>query len=870
MKQMFKKLTALSLTLLLLLSMTAVVTFADDPTPTFTGSGTEADPFVLKTAQDLVIASQLSNSDDNATRAKYGGSWENAGNQTKMYMVYYEIAADIDMTGQTFYGFGRWDIGYNNMGGYSRGFRGIIKGNGHVISNLTITGVEGQPAGLVCRAVNNNITNLGLENVTITGGQNTGAFIGHSMNSSTLQGCYVNGLVNNGTLASGHYGKGGLAGCSYSGTSGPYTIQDCYAVNLTGNGIFGLVARSSDGVVSSANMSNCYSSVSAYSGNVTTTVTNVYSNVNAETEMELGSSFEEDWRGVNGGLPVLAWQNEGWSKVTVNISGDGTVANGETAVENGTVIAVKETDTLTLSATPLAGQSVLITYGGTSVAGNTATLTGIKEDTVVTVSFEKPFEGEGTESDPFIITTADELVLASELSNNADRETRVKYAGSWANDANQTGMYTVYYKIDADIDMTGKTFYGFGRNDIGYPNMGGYGRAFRGVIEGGNHVISNLTISGTNDYPAGFICSATSTTVRNLGLENVVITAGESAGALIGNTRNNCTIENCYVNGVVNNAKGSGANGGYSKAGMVGGRYSSSTDMTTFTNCYAVNVSGDNACGIIAGSGDQAPTGANMTNCYSDKGIYYGSSTNVSGTYQNIYSNVTVETEMELGTAFESDFRGINEGLPVLAWQNEGYVPVTVSIIGNGTVKNGETELENGDVIAVEKGDGLELTVIPAENHEFTAVFGSTNVSVSPVVLENIQTGGTLTVTFTEKAVVAPGIEENKVTIIPTADIDGFPAFMAYSKLNAFTESATGMQYGMRLALKDDADSFLLLPACESSSGTAVPAIAQPGAAFAIRVYGKAINKGTAYTMTPYIGTEGNYTFGDVTDYTLE
>ena len=173
-------------------------------------------------------------------------------------------------------------------------------------------------------------------------------------------------------------------------------------------------------------------------------------------------------------------------------------------------------------------------------------------------------------------------------------------------------------------------------------------------------------------------------------------------------------------------------------------------------------------------------------------------------------------------------------------------------------------------MIAVEKGDSLELTVIPAENHEFTATFGNTNVSVSPVVLENIQAGGTLIVTFTEKVAVTPGIEENKVTIIPTADIDGFPAFMAYSKLNDFTESATGMQYGMRLALKDDADSFLLLPACENSSGEAVPAIAQPGAAFAIRVYGKAINKGTAYTMTPYIGTEGNYTFGDVIDYTLE
>ena len=116
--------------------------------------------------------------------------------------------------------------------------------------------------------------------------------------------------------------------------------------------------------------------------------------------------------------------------------------------------------------------------------------------------------------------------------------------------------------------------------------------------------------------------------------------------------------------------------------------------MTTFTNCYAVNVSGDNACGIIAGSGDLSPTGANMTNCYSDKELYYGNSSNISGTYQNVYSFVNGETEMELGTAFEADYRGINNGLPVLTWQNEGYVPVTVSISGNGSVKMAKPNLQ--------------------------------------------------------------------------------------------------------------------------------------------------------------------------------
>jgi hypothetical protein len=169
------------------------------------GSGTEQDPFLLTEANDFnYLSSALS--------------------------AHYIVDNDIDATG--------W-IHPTIMD-----FNGTIDGNGKVISNLTKPDT-GNFGGLIGRAQSGAlIKNLGLENVNVSGGMYTGAFIGHSV-GGRVEFCYATGAV------TGSYQLGGLIGFNQGGT-----LDRSYSkVAVSGNGstrIAGLVGRGGGAL-------NCYS-----------------------------------------------------------------------------------------------------------------------------------------------------------------------------------------------------------------------------------------------------------------------------------------------------------------------------------------------------------------------------------------------------------------------------------------------------------------------------------------------------------------------------------------------------------------------------------------------------------------------------------
>jgi hypothetical protein len=171
--------------------------------------------------------------------------------------------------------------------------------------------------------------------------------------------------------------------------------------------------------------------------------------------------------------------------------------------------------------------------------------------------------GQGTEEEPFLIYTAQQMQTIGE--NNYH----------WAK----------HFKLMADIDLSefsGETF-----NIIG-----DYMFNFTGVFDGNSHGISNFTYNTTDGHRIGIFgeVSGANAVIENLGLVdmNVDVDGGEGIGALAG-THKGGTISNCYVrSGTVSGQEGVG--------GLVGGNHA------LIENCYStVSVSGVSSYGGLVG-----------------------------------------------------------------------------------------------------------------------------------------------------------------------------------------------------------------------------------------------------------------------------
>ena len=157
-------------------------------------------------------------------------------------------------------------------------FEGNYDGQNHTISNLYINRPDRDYVGLFGRTSGVSISDLGLENVDITGNAQTGGFMGEG--SAAFSNCYSTGDVSGyqyvglfvgrcgGTFsdcysngnASGTYSVGGFAGGIYG------NISNCYSSgNVSGIGIAGGFAASHIESPSNISISYCYSTCSVIS-----------------------------------------------------------------------------------------------------------------------------------------------------------------------------------------------------------------------------------------------------------------------------------------------------------------------------------------------------------------------------------------------------------------------------------------------------------------------------------------------------------------------------------------------------------------------------------------------------------------------------
>ncbi|HNS21324.1 MAG TPA: GLUG motif-containing protein [Sedimentisphaerales bacterium] len=587
------------------------------------GSGTAVDPYQIATAADLIALGE--------TPADYD----------KHFILTADIDLDPNLPGRKVFDKAviAPDTNPNDFlyGFQGTRFTGLFNGNGHTISNLTVTGAY--YVGLFGQLSSDaRVKDLGLVGVRVTGtGYSIGGLAGYNTGASIIR-CYSTGVVNGvmyvgglvgeqrgGTVTNCYshcvvnctaYTAGGLVGNLYSGA-----VTQCYSTGrVTGSSVGGLFGS---GGGFRAPVNDCFwdtqtSGQSKSSGGTGKTT--------AEMKMAATFStwdFDGTWmiqEGVD--YPRLQWEVYGVPSPTPatveKISGDNQCGRAGHRMLLPLKVLVKDQD-----GTPMPDvqvEFIVIAGGGTvepvsaltdngGIASTELMLDstpGLNQVEAVVGSLSAVFNvtglapgyggGAGEPNDPYQIYTAEQMNMIGAIPNDWDKS----------------------FKLMADVDLSlfdgkeGRTAF----NIIGTSSA----YAFTGVFDGNGHIISHLTIVGNNDLGL-FGCLGSGSEVRDIGIVDVNVTgSGSRIGGLAGTAR---SVTRCYSTGTIR---------GYN---YVGGLVGSSG---TITQCYSAGiVSGSQYVGGLAGenpgristsysnatvSGNYAgglvgQNSGNLTNCYS-------------------------------------------------------------------------------------------------------------------------------------------------------------------------------------------------------------------------------------------------------------
>ena len=225
------------------------------------------------------------------------------------------------------------------------------------------------------------------------------------------------------------------------------------------------------------------------------------------------------------------------------------------------------------------------------------------------------------------ISTAEQLAGIAELSTRSSN--RIAFDG-------------VTLSLKSDLDLSGHNWKAIGN--------------FSGTIQGNGHTISNLTCqAGTTDYPA-FIGSLFGATVKDLDLENAMITRSEdnktlAAGILActayDDDGRSTVIRNCSTSGTIT----SNLVDSWGSAGLGGilGSAKNSTQLigcSSSANVIATDPTTPDMLGGIVGQWENASDGALIDSCYFTGSISTTCDENVVGGILGIGLMFSSDTEL--------------------------------------------------------------------------------------------------------------------------------------------------------------------------------------------------------------------------------
>ena len=154
--------------------------------------------------------------------------------------------------------------------------------------------------------------------------------------------------------------------------------------------------------------------------------------------------------------------------------------------------------------------------------------------------------GSGTQSDPYLLSTVDDLISFSTTVGIGD------------------AYQDVYLKLTTDIDLE--------NSDLFSP-IGNEFYTFSGIFDGAGHTVSGIHIAVTGGEVAGFFGAISGATVKNLNVEGDLIQSDYVAGAIAGCAFEGSKIIDCsskidaikgrQCGGIVGSVQGSGSNWNY-------------------------------------------------------------------------------------------------------------------------------------------------------------------------------------------------------------------------------------------------------------------------------------------------------------------
>ena len=201
------------------------------------------------------------------------------------------------------------------------------------------------------------------------------------------------------------------------------------------------------------------------------------------------------------------------------------------------------------------------------------------------------------------------------------------------------------FVLGADIDLSGYANWEPIGIDVMLPDgTRDYSRVFKSAFDGNGYVISELKINSLEKFRGlfGFVYNSD---IRNLGLENVIISqAGEYCGALSGDIQYT-NISNCYANVAISNV-------GKTCGGLVG----ITTARSSIEDCYATG-SISNSKQYVGGLSGQFNDVSIIKNSFSEVNIsgerliggLVGAMTNYTSIYNSYSTGDVIGSGKEVG-----------------------------------------------------------------------------------------------------------------------------------------------------------------------------------------------------------------------------
>ena len=640
------------------LSTTLLAAWEGGTSP-FSGSGTEGDPYLIASEENLAyLASQVNSG------TSYSGK-------------HFIQTEDLDLGGVQDEN-GVWSgRQWIPIGNNSNPFSGIYDGNGKVINNLYYNNPANEYVGLFGYILGATITNVTIASGCLFGYQETAGICGAAYSSSTISYC-----ANNATV----YGKmeqnGGV--CGYLENS---TVTDCINYGLVSGfnfsgGVVGRCKKNTKNIIIrcinvgqvfgmrvttgnligynddlGATIKTCFydNQINASSG-VTSSKTATVGDTDrpgrflGKATSEIIGSYLSDSLGethwvfsnnmyprlrksannsaiIVAATPVLLSSGDKADNVTQNFS----VITNNNIVNNSVSWQSGNTSSLTIS-----GET-------TSILKSTAIVLIAEKDGYKKKIYLRTNKNGatpiGSNTSPITIESESELKQFRDAVNNY---------GTYKGCANYDGFKGIHFKVTVDIALSDWT------EPIGVHN------SFKGIFDGNNRSISGINTDQMSDGIAivgGLFGCASYGEIKNITLQSGTVSGIQFVGGICGSTYSetltNCTSycsinigSNKYAGGIVGTDKGYSTlancvnRGSISGADCIGGIMGTSNMSSSFSNCInygTINCSTQKAAGICGNATD----GCQFENCENHgnvtaTGISVGGIIGITGTVKNL------------------------------------------------------------------------------------------------------------------------------------------------------------------------------------------------------------------------------------------